>query len=198
MVDTARTVSALQTLFADNTNGDISPQDLRDFLVSVMGRTKHVWVGAGAFILTTGTPSRAIVGDTATTEDKVDGWAFDAASDEAITANLLLPADWDGGVITVKFYVSPTSTNTGSVRWALRVGDIAAGDQVDEAAAHIVVDNFAMAGTDQDLEIETIGTFTPTSNYLRLGVVRDGNDAGDTYTGDAIFHGLALEYTAAY
>lgn len=34
MVDTQRTLSALQTLFADNTSGDISPQDLRDFLVS--------------------------------------------------------------------------------------------------------------------------------------------------------------------
>ena len=35
MVDTIRTLSALQTLLADNTSGDISPQDLRDMLVSV-------------------------------------------------------------------------------------------------------------------------------------------------------------------
>lgn len=35
MVDTARTKSALATLFADNTAGDISPQDLRDFLESM-------------------------------------------------------------------------------------------------------------------------------------------------------------------
>ena len=34
MADTQRTASALATLFADNTSGDISPQDLRDFLVS--------------------------------------------------------------------------------------------------------------------------------------------------------------------
>lgn len=34
MVDTARTTAALQTLFADNTAGAISAQDLRDFLVS--------------------------------------------------------------------------------------------------------------------------------------------------------------------
>jgi len=38
MVDTQRTKSALQTLFADNVTGDISPQDLRDFLVTVMDR----------------------------------------------------------------------------------------------------------------------------------------------------------------
>lgn len=37
MADTVRTLSALQTLLADNTSGDISPQDVRDFLVSVYG-----------------------------------------------------------------------------------------------------------------------------------------------------------------
>lgn len=35
MVDTVRTRSALQTLLADNVAGDISAQDVRDFLVSV-------------------------------------------------------------------------------------------------------------------------------------------------------------------
>lgn len=34
MVDTIRTRSALAALFPDNTSGDISPQDLRDFLIS--------------------------------------------------------------------------------------------------------------------------------------------------------------------
>ena len=34
MVDTVKTLAALQTQFADNTTGAISPQDLRDFLVS--------------------------------------------------------------------------------------------------------------------------------------------------------------------
>jgi len=37
MTDTPRTLAALQALLADNTSGDISPQDVRDFLVSVMG-----------------------------------------------------------------------------------------------------------------------------------------------------------------
>lgn len=35
MADTPRTLSALQALLADNTTGDISAQDIRDFLVSV-------------------------------------------------------------------------------------------------------------------------------------------------------------------
>lgn len=35
MVDTVRTISALQTLLANNSTGEISPQDLRDMLVSL-------------------------------------------------------------------------------------------------------------------------------------------------------------------
>ncbi len=35
MVDTVRTLSALQALLADNIVGDITAQDLRDMLVSV-------------------------------------------------------------------------------------------------------------------------------------------------------------------
>lgn len=36
MADTARSLSALQALLPDNTSQDISPQDIRDFLVSVL------------------------------------------------------------------------------------------------------------------------------------------------------------------
>ena len=37
MADTPRTLSALQTILADNISADISAQDIRDFLVSVLG-----------------------------------------------------------------------------------------------------------------------------------------------------------------
>ena len=42
MTDTERTLSELQALFADNTARGISPQDLRDFLVSIYGELAHV------------------------------------------------------------------------------------------------------------------------------------------------------------
>lgn len=37
MADTARTLTALKALLPDNTSGDITPQDLRDVLVSCLG-----------------------------------------------------------------------------------------------------------------------------------------------------------------
>jgi hypothetical protein len=36
MTDTARTVAQIKALFADNTTGEISPQDMRDFVESIM------------------------------------------------------------------------------------------------------------------------------------------------------------------
>jgi hypothetical protein len=44
MSDTQRSRTTLQTLFADNTTGEISPQDLRDFLASVKLYTENRFV----------------------------------------------------------------------------------------------------------------------------------------------------------
>ena len=58
MADTIRLIAALQSIFADNATGDISPQDLRDFLVSVMP------TGRGA--------TKTVAANDATSKDKAD------------------------------------------------------------------------------------------------------------------------------
>lgn len=45
MADTIRTLAALNALFADNTSGVISPQDIRDLVVSML---PHAEIGSGA------------------------------------------------------------------------------------------------------------------------------------------------------
>lgn len=47
MADTARTLAALVALLADNTAGDISAQDLRDFLLSTLSGFGHISVLGG-------------------------------------------------------------------------------------------------------------------------------------------------------
>jgi len=44
MADTSRTLAALQALLPDNTSGDVSPQDLRDFLLSVLSGYGTIYV----------------------------------------------------------------------------------------------------------------------------------------------------------
>ena len=48
MADTSRTLSALQTLLADNTAGAISPQDLRDMLLSLSSGYGMIYVQGGS------------------------------------------------------------------------------------------------------------------------------------------------------
>lgn len=53
MADTQRTKSAIQTLFADNTSGAISPQDLRDFVESCAFNYGGAYMNLGTAAATT-------------------------------------------------------------------------------------------------------------------------------------------------
>jgi len=64
MADTQRAKTSLATLLADNTSGDISPQDLRDFMESMDLATGLIYIsssaattigGAGTFVKAAGT-----------------------------------------------------------------------------------------------------------------------------------------------
>jgi hypothetical protein len=55
MADTLRTLTALLALFADNTTQDISPQDQRDFIVSLMGAGGQVYTSGGSTGVSVGT-----------------------------------------------------------------------------------------------------------------------------------------------
>lgn len=54
MADTMRSLAALQAILPDNSSGDISPQDLRDFLVSAY--QPQAIIPGGRLTLTTGVP----------------------------------------------------------------------------------------------------------------------------------------------
>lgn len=69
MADTARTRAALLTLLADNVSGDISPQDIRDMLVSLFGVWAAIYVADGAVAQTGIT----------TTPTKITGFAVNVA-----------------------------------------------------------------------------------------------------------------------
>jgi len=75
MTDTARTLSALQTLLADNTAEAISPQDLRDMLVSVMG-------GYGAAYAAADASAQSSIGTSLT---KLTAWADSVTTSKQCT-----------------------------------------------------------------------------------------------------------------
>lgn len=76
MADTQRTLSAALALLADNATGDISPQDLRDTVVSIFANHALIGVAGGS---TAQTGISAIPA-------KVTGFATDGLSSGCITA----------------------------------------------------------------------------------------------------------------
>lgn len=91
------TNAALQTLFADNTTGAISPADLRDFLDSIMG----VY---GGILITSGVTGQVLV---AATPEPMTEWTGDGESNGAtpayLTDNITI---LHAGVYTVFFQIS--------------------------------------------------------------------------------------------
>lgn len=64
MADTPRTKAALATLFADNVAGDISPQDLRDFLESMSLPFGEMYVSTPSATTITGASFQKLNGTT--------------------------------------------------------------------------------------------------------------------------------------
>lgn len=114
MTDTVRSLSALQTLLADNTTGDISPQDLRDFLVTAYyswGRYEDLAYGQ-AYTLSaspsTSYPDYTIIYNGSEQAGILTSWPTSRAEELGFTAGYL---GWrlgtelagDSGYLTVHF-----------------------------------------------------------------------------------------------
>lgn len=77
MADTPRALSAILALLADNVIGDISPQDLRDAIVSMLGEYAEIYLHDG---------STAQTGVT-TTPTKMTGFATNGADEGNLVAD---------------------------------------------------------------------------------------------------------------
>lgn len=115
MADSPRTLAALKALFADNSSGAISPQDLRDFLVSVLGDYACIFVHAAATAQSfTTAPSKVTL---FTTDGPAKGVAAQAASDQLVIDT--------AGDYEVSFQASFSGDNNATFAFHLRVGGVA-------------------------------------------------------------------------
>jgi hypothetical protein len=120
MADTARTISALQTLLADNTSRQISPQDLRDFLVSTLN------------IEETGTQTMA--GALTVEGDLVTNGAINAGSSTIGSASQFT-VDSGGNVVGTRFQIGSDDliTETNAQDYADTAASTAQGNAQDYA-----------------------------------------------------------------
>jgi len=114
MADTIRDLTALLALLADNTSGDISPQDMRDVLVSLHGVYGEIYVADGSTAQSSlGTTPTKMTGFAANGESS--GTTPDHTNDQITVGT--------AGKYLVDFDVSFSGTGGATMKFHLRVND---------------------------------------------------------------------------
>jgi hypothetical protein len=115
MADTRRTKAEILALFADNTSGNISPQDLRDFVVTVMGGYASLKTVDGV-TAQTGITSTPVLLTTWDTNGDSNGLTADHTTD-SITIDV-------DGVYDVDCDVSFSGSSNAIIQMHLRVNGV--------------------------------------------------------------------------
>lgn len=171
MADTQRTLTAILTLLADNSSGDISPQDLRDAIVSIFANYAAIGVEGGSTAQTSISATPAKV--TGFTTDGLDEGclAADQANDRltaAVAGTYLILWSCSFYGTSAKTYLGEIYAGSAAVplaRWRNLTGTSPA---VTNAAAIGVAS--LTAGQHIEAYISTIGgssdSFTPVDMIL--------------------------------
>lgn len=159
--------------------------------------TRSIWIPVGDLQLgiATGTPAKGVYGTWAT---MFSAWAFDDTVSEALIANPVIPADWVGGTISVKYYWASDTATSGDCYWFCDYLYVSDGGNLKAAVTSFGA-AVASPATVHYEKVSTIGAIAAPSaagQHLKLYLRRRGNDAADTMTGDALLIGVLLEYTA--
>lgn len=151
------------------------------------------FIGPGGFGSVNGAPDRAGRG-TGSNWLRMDGWAFDAASDEAVSADFWVPTV--GRLWTPTIYLAVPTGNAGNIVINLDVASVGLGAQIDRAAdvslsslvgaPGVAEALFSLTYAQQGLEL--------SGNLVRFAVSRFASSVQDTYASDAWFLGLGLAW----
>ena len=140
MADTAKSLSDLQALFADNDSGNISPQDLRDFLVSSLGAYAEIRTDDGS----------TAKGSIGTTPLVLDTWSNDGENGEsagltADKANDKITLDIEGKY-EIHFQCSMIGTNGQQFDFEIYVDGAATGHKASIHAFGAFISNLSIVG----------------------------------------------------
>ena len=134
---TIRTNAELQTLFADNITGAISPQDLRDFLDSIMGVYGSMVIQGGSTSQTFASGVPEVMTEW-TADGLANGMTPAYASDKMTVVHT--------GIYKIDFFCSFAGNNPIVNQFELRVDNVATGMQFDRKTTSSDVGSGAFSG----------------------------------------------------
>ena len=127
----------------------------------------------------------------------IDGYGFDAGSDEELFFSIEMPHDWkEGSTIYPHAHWSPTDADTNDVRWGLVTSWANIDDTFPATTTSEVLD--AGSGTADDhqyVDFDSIdGSLKTISSIILCRVYREGSHASDEYGVDAVLHNVGFHY----
>lgn len=171
----------------------------------VIGGVVHnqLWVGGFKPTITSGCAASAQI-EMGTNKNVYDYLAFDASTIEYAYANIVMPADYTGGVIYFKpYWLHPATTINFNVSWGLAGVSFSNDDTLDAAQGTAIYSNDT-GGTTSDLYIGDLSAAvtiagTPVANDLvQFRCLRKADDGtNDTLAVDAYLLGFMIYYPVA-
>lgn len=159
--------------------------------VGTARRTKTWFIPAGDFVVHAGTPAMTQVG-----AGLARGWAFDQASDETITAQVIVPDNIVEGAYSIYLHWT-SATNAGNCVWDTTTLSVAEGETLVAAGTTNSVTDAAPGTANFLCVTASMATASLTAGEtLIVSINRDANNGGDTLADDAILLGVELRFTA--
>lgn len=209
MADTIRTISALQTLLADNATGDISPQDLRDMLVSLANAYQQLYTDAEDYkqypLISRGTANDA--GNSAFITNMSLPVFPDAATKERFAEIIIPRAYTDGETVNIVLNWAVNSVNTGVVRWGVEYtlaqghnqgvnSAFPATTTINEEVNISVASQYRHFTTEFSTAIPA--TILEPDAAILCRIFREGAHANDTFAADAHAVSVGLNHKRRY
>jgi hypothetical protein len=151
------------------------------------GLPREIWIDSGAQLGRTTNGATSATVETTTNKVCYDVWDFDAAAIEYTQFKFVLPGQWDGGPIKVKFYWTAAS-GSGSVIWGGQAASCSDGDSLDQAWG---------TGTcriTQATDPITIAGSPGPGDLILFQVYRNAIGANDDLTVDGRLLGIWVQY----
>jgi len=209
MADTERTLTSLQTLMADNATGDISPQDIRDMLVSTS--SEKILKAATTPLYDDYIIPGISLGKTATNPPDLvelrNGIylnAFDQTTSEQgfFAVHLLHDLKYGTDMTWHVHWTHNNASPSGAVKWNIDYS-MAKGYETDtfDAPTTITTTQTAAAQythhiTPDDMTVPFSASMEPDSVIIGR-IYRDAGDAADTFADDAFLIQFDLHYQMA-
>ncbi|MFZ3141140.1 hypothetical protein [Polaromonas sp.] len=154
------------------------------------GELHSMWLGSDRFEVQSGTPAVANIGG-----NRRNAWMFDAASEEIISTELVMPAGWQR--VAFKLFWVNAGAGAGDAVWNVSVADFGVGDTVNVVDFAASADIASTANT-QD-RLVTLMAFVSTGfrpepgKVLFIRIKRVAAAAADTLANDAGLIGVQLQ-----